>query len=331
MFRVRFTAADMARVRFAVSPLWETLHAVRCLIDPVQSAYHLSWLDEVRPALPDLDVAPLLALTPLRGFHPDFPTPAPERPRPGIEEQLAAVRATPPHRVRRELELAAAERGGAPAPPVLRELIARPRRARDRIADSLEACWWRLIEPHWRRIDDLLAADIAHHSRILAEGGLERLFPALSSALTWREPTLLVATRQHATQRSLGGSGIVLQPSAFVWPKLILVDDGEPVRLIYPARGIAELWQPVPPPTSAALGRLLGGTRARLLSSLQEEATTTILARRHALAAATVSEHLSTLAAAGLAVSSRSGRAVTYRITPLGAALLAGDADRPRP
>lgn len=327
MIHLRFSSTDMSRVRFAVSPLWETMHAVRCLIDPVQSAYHLPWLDEVRPALPELDVAPLTALTPLRGYNPDFTTPAPDRPRPSIEAQLATVRSTPLAQVRRELEQAAVDRGGAQPPEVLRELIGDPHAARDRITDSLQACWQRLVRPHWPRIEELLAADISHHSRILAEGGLERLFPSLSPKLSWSEPVLCVANRQSVSRSSLGGAGLVLQPSAFAWPNIIVVDDCDPVRLIYPARGIAELWQPVPTLTTSALTHLLGATRARLLTSLQEDATTTTLARRHQLAPGTVSEHLSALAATRLIRAARSGRSVNYSLTPLGQALLVGTVD----
>jgi DNA-binding transcriptional ArsR family regulator len=327
LFHLKFSSTDMSRVRFAISPLWETMHAVRSLIDPAQSAYHLPWLDEVRPALRQLDVAPLTAITPLRGYHPDFPTPAPDRPRPSIDAQLATVRSTPLAQVRRELAQAASKRGGAPPPEVLIELIGDPQAARDRIADSLQACWQRLVGPHWPRIEELLASDISHHSRILAEGGLERLFPSLSPKLYWSEPVLRVANRQPLSRRSLGGAGLVLQPSAFAWPNIIVVDDSDPVRLIYPARGIAELWQPVATVTSAALARLLGATRARLLTSLQEDATTTTLSRRHGLAPGTVSEHLSTLAAARLITAARSGRSVTYSLTPLGRDLLIGTID----
>jgi DNA-binding transcriptional ArsR family regulator len=65
-------------------------------------------------------------------------------------------------------------------------------------------------------------------------------------------------------------------------------------------------------------------TRAQLLASVQEPASTTTLARRHGLAAATVSEHLAVLSGAGLAGARRNGRAVLYATTPLGDALLAG-------
>nr|MDA8324532.1 helix-turn-helix domain-containing protein [Actinomycetota bacterium] len=72
---------------------------------------------------------------------------------------------------------------------------------------------------------------------------------------------------------------------------------------------------------SAALARLLGGTRAALLESLAEPASTQTLARRHDLAPSTVSAHLAALRDARLITGQRQRHAVLYRQTPLGAAL----------
>ena len=87
MYELRFGATDMARVRFAVSPLWEVAEAVRCLVDARQRAYHLPWLDAVRPALAGLDYGPLVAVQPLRGYTPDFLSPMPRGAHTTIGEQ----------------------------------------------------------------------------------------------------------------------------------------------------------------------------------------------------------------------------------------------------
>jgi len=111
-----------------------------------------------------------------------------------------------------------------------------------------------------------------------------------------------------------------------VWPGLVTVID-PPARptLIYPARGIAELWQPAPTGHSEALARLLGQTRAALLESLAEPASTHTLARRHDLAPSTVSEHLTVLHHAGLITRRRHRHTVIYQQTPLGTELADGD------
>jgi DNA-binding transcriptional ArsR family regulator len=91
--------------------------------------------------------------------------------------------------------------------------------------------------------------------------------------------------------------------------------------LIYPARGIAGLWQPPATQPPIALGRLLGRTRARLLLALAEPASTAILARRLGHSPSGVSEHLAALRDAWLLTSHRVGHQVVYERTPLGIAL----------
>lgn len=323
-------ADDVARVRFAPSPLWETATAVRTLVDPRQQRYHLPWLERVRSQLDDIDIAPLLAIQPMRGYNPDLIAPLPTHPRTTVEEQLARVRATPLRVVREEINRSLHERAGEPAPQVLHELAEHPRTARARLADALEECWRRLVEPWWPRIGDLLSADIAQHTRVLGEGGLARLLPAISSRITWTGRTVRVETDgpSETRRRDTAGAGLLLQPSAFSWPMLIVVEDARyQPTIVYPARGVAELWQPRGGNTDAALARLLGRTRALLLASVVEPATTTVLARRHELAPATVSQHLETLAAAGLVKRQRVGRSVLYAATPLAEKLLAGATD----
>src|SRR5215472_19311284 len=98
-----FGQDDAARVRFAISPLWETMAAVRVLLEPQRRAYHLPWLDSVRADLDRLELWPLLVLSPRRGWTPDFLSPAPGGPSTDIADQLAQVRATPTEQVAREV------------------------------------------------------------------------------------------------------------------------------------------------------------------------------------------------------------------------------------
>lgn len=330
MYELSFASHDVARVRFATSPLWEVTHAVRCLVDPQQRAYHLPWLESVRSTLADLRLTPLIALMAVHGYVPDLIAPAPSGGSVSAEEQLRELRATPLARVRQELARAIEERDGQAVPAELARLRRRPREARDMLADTVEACWHRLVEPYWPRVKALLDADVSYHSALLARGGLDRALPALSPRLRWTSSShggrLLVEAGGARLQRlRLGGAGLVLQPSAFSWPHtLVIADRPYQPTLVYPARGIAELWQPVRAPSSAALAGLLGRSRATLLASLREPAATTTLAQRHGLAAATVSQHLSALLAAGLVLRARHARTVLYRTSGLGEALLAG-------
>jgi DNA-binding transcriptional ArsR family regulator len=317
---LRFGPEDLLRCRFAVSPLWETTNAVRTLAEPQRHGYHLPWLRQVQPELPHLELAPLLAVQPRHGYTPDFLTPPPQSPLVTIDQELERVRSTPVDEVALELGRSLAQREGPP-PAALRALLADPAAAPRRLSELLERCWQLLLAPWWERIRDLLDGDIAFRARRLADGGLERLFADLDPSIRFHGDTLEVGGRGEG-HRDLAGEGLILMPSAFVWPGVVLVLDlpWQPT-LIYPARGIAGLWQPPAAQPPVALGRLLGRTRAKLLLALAEPASTTILARRFGQSPSGVSEHLSALRDAGLLTSYRVGHQVVYERTPLGIAL----------
>lgn len=317
---LRFGPEDLLRCRFAVSPLWETTNAVRTLAEPQRHGYHLPWLRRVQAELPRLELAPLLAVQPRHGYTPDFLAPPPQSPLVTIDQELDRVRSTPADVVALELSRSLAQREGAP-PAALRALLADPATAAERLSELLERCWRVLLAPWWERIRDLLDADIAFRARRLADGGLERLFAHLDPGVRFDGSTLEVGGR-GVGHRDLAGEGLVLLPSAFVWPGVVLVLDlpWQPT-LIYPARGIAGLWQAPAAHPPAALGRLLGRTRARLLLALATPASTAVLARRLGQSPSGVSEHLSALHDAGLLTSYRVGHQVVYERTPLGIAL----------
>jgi DNA-binding transcriptional ArsR family regulator len=184
------------------------------------------------------------------------------------------------------------------------------------LADLLEQCWQLLIAPHWPRLRDLLQADVLYRTRRLGDYGLDRMLDDLDPRAHWTGHSILI-DGPAAGRHRLGGAGLLLMPSVFVWPDLAAVID-PPARpaLAYPARGIAELWQPAPTRHSPALARLLGRTRAALLESLAEPASTHTLARRHGLAPGTVSEHLTALHHARLITRRRHRHAVLYQQAP---------------
>jgi Helix-turn-helix domain len=73
------------------------------------------------------------------------------------------------------------------------------------------------------------------------------------------------------------------------------------------ARGNAALWQP-PAGTASDLADLIGTTRARVLNTLAEPASTSGLAARCGLLLSTTSEHLTVLRANGPITTTRTGR-----------------------
>jgi len=111
-------------------------------------------------------------------------------------------------------------------------------------------------------------------------------------------------------------------PSAYLWPHVAaIIEEPWQPTIIYPATGIAELWQaPAAPP--GTLSRLLGRTRALILAALDQPLSTTALAAAAELSPAGVSRHLLALRGAGLLTTARHGHEVRYRRTELGSALL---------
>jgi len=153
------------------------------------------------------------------------------------------------------------------------------------------------------------------------------MIEGLDARISWAD-TGIVIHDSFTTTVDLAGRGLVLMPSAFLWPAIAAVTD-EPWQptIAYPARGIAGLWEkPTPPPD--ALVRLLGQTRARILAGLEQPASTTVLAQRYGLSPSGVSRHVLALRDAGLVTGSRHGHEIRYGRTRLGAELARGPARR---
>jgi DNA-binding transcriptional ArsR family regulator len=94
--------------------------------------------------------------------------------------------------------------------------------------------------------------------------------------------------------------------------------------LIYPAAGMVGAWSSTDPSPPDRLNRLIGRSRAALLTALVQPASTTQLVAQLGISLGAAGDHLGVLRDAGLVSRSRSGRSVQYRRTALGDAL-AGD------
>ncbi|MGH3257067.1 MAG: DUF5937 family protein [Streptosporangiaceae bacterium] len=315
------TSDDLLNVRFAVSPVWETQAAVQALADERGRIYHQSWLVLVRARAAGLDLAPLLAALPRHGYVPDFLTPPPRTSSPSLQGQLAEIRATDPAQVARELERCRSTVDDELYRRLLTGLLCDPERARDLLAARLQDAWASLVAPYWMRIRAPLDRDVEERSRALTRHGLRRVLDELHPKLRWSAPGLWLADHSDRTVQ-VGGRGFLLMPSAYLWPHIAaIVEDPWLPTIIYPATGIAGLWQaPASPP--GALGRLLGRTRAQVLTAMDQPISTTALAAVTELSPAGVSGHLLALRDAGLVCAARHGHEVRYRRTALGSALL---------
>ncbi|WP_372411256.1 DUF5937 family protein [Streptomyces luteireticuli] len=322
MIEVEFGLEDVARTRFALSPLWEVVASVRVLKGADEQGLHHPWAERVRPRLAaaDADLAPLFDLVPVparspwSGRVPGFICPAPATPLPSLAVELEAVKATPPVLLHTTAEV---------PPARMAALRADPRRELGRLAEAIEAYWELALAPYWPRVLTLLENDIRYRAGRLVEGGAQHLFADLDPQVCWADGTLHLEHRTFHGMRRLDGRGLLLVPSAFVWPRVfsVLNEPWQP-SLRYPPRGVGTLWHTRPAPVSEALAGVVGRSRAAILAQLAAPASTTDLAHRTGLTPGGVSQHLAALRAAGLVGAHRAGRHVLYARTRAGETLV---------
>lgn len=316
---------DLARCRFAISPLWELTNALRLLRDSAGGAPATvrPWLERVRGRYEtlrgDIGIQAVLALQP-PGYGVDFLSPIPRGVATTIENLLDTVRSTPYDLAHAEIEYAL--RGQPDVDPQVRRLLAGHQVA-THLADALATAWKTLLESDWTLLRAILERDLVHRAERLVTGGWAAALDDLHPRLRWRDGR--IETEQWEGPATLGGRGLLFVPSVFIWPALgLTLDPPWPPALVYPARGVAALWEnsraAVP---DRALARLLGASRATVLAALDEPASTTQLAVTLGQSLGGLGDHLATLRDAGLVARARSGRSVLYRRTPVGDAVVA--------
>ncbi|MEU9828362.1 ArsR/SmtB family transcription factor [Micromonospora chersina] len=315
MSELRFSLADVAGVRVAVSPANETVMSMWALASPLRYAVHLPWIDRARVTLRRPEVAvrvrPLVELTWQGCPLPDFLTPA-ARPNVEMADQLDQIAATPPDVVVRDL-LATTER--RPLSPFGRALLAEPRELLPQLVDAIQVWYDEAIAPDWPRMRALLDADVAYRAAQLAESGAARFFELLHPSLRWVGDRV-VGDDPFERHFDLRGRGLALNPTVFTEQRVLwnLLEASLPAAA-YPVRAVGTLWEAAATPSGDPLARVVGPGRARLLHLLDTAVTTTDLARLAGMSAGNVSQHLAALHAAGLVSRSRQGRHVLYRNT----------------
>lgn len=320
MIELKLAGADLAQLRFGISPLSETLGSLAVLHSPVLAVHHRRWVTDTQARVRHMDLELLLALEP-PGRRPRASLPVGDADTgTTIGQQLQLVADCPPELIRKELEFVWR---GQRMPSAARQVIAEGSAGSRRIADLLASYWELAIAPHWPAIQALIEAEIARGARRIAERGIRALLSDLHPAYHITDGAFRVINLYHHC--TVNGTGLRLIPSVFNWPNGI-IDTGlnEPPSLIYGPRQAASVWDADRTTRNGyPLKYLLGRSRATILRSLEAPRSTTELARDLQQSPAAVSAHLSTLVSCGLATSWRSGRYVLYQRTPLATTLIA--------
>lgn len=306
------TPEDLAKTRFGLSPMSQTVGAIWALSGHVEPGI-AQWTARVRDRYLALRAAdPVLhALERMLGYTdyiPDFFCVPPESMATTFEEELRAVRLTPSSRARADLELA---HRGRPLDPAFEEP--------GRVADALETVWRELLAPDWPRLRALLERDVVQRAGLLTVYGWARVFSCLDIDMVTGDGRILLGKERGQSQHVLGGVGVVLIPNVFGL-RCLYLDPPRAYGHTYHALGVSALWES-DPPVSGSLTALLGRSRATVLLALDAPTSTSQLVAHLGMTLGGVGDHLAVLRRAGLVARGRSGRAVLYRRTPLGDAL----------
>jgi DNA-binding transcriptional ArsR family regulator len=308
---------DLTDIRFAISPMAETVLSLRALRRPERFPLHLTWVESARHGSRGLDWDVLACLVNEGMGSPDFLTPRPTSPLASVDDELAMVAA-----VDRRVALDQLESINGTVPPAVagRDTV-------DRVTRALGAYWEALIAPHWARMHGIMKADIVYRGRVQTERGTGAMLDDLGESFTYERGALRIRGVSNPSRtESIDGRGLTLLPTMFGPHAAIPYEVGALPEVFYPAQGQGLMWSSPAPNDAADLARLIGAPRARILTLLEHPHSTAHLARLLDVTPSAVSQQLRLLHRLGLVNAARHGRYVLYERTDLGTALHNGGA-----
>ncbi|MFI9237565.1 winged helix-turn-helix domain-containing protein [Streptomyces sp. NPDC053079] len=301
-----------------------------------------------RGALDDIDGALAGARLPLltalrrdiRGYTPDFMTPALEAECPDLEAELHHVATTPAHVVARQMERLASvthdtTHGGRGSElPSFRQFLELGESAfAERVASELEDFWSIGLAPSARSLMAEAVADLECRGQTIARKGLGAALDALHPAIAYREGALRMRTPQEMGATSTCRISFFPSPLAVNWMVSIDPWHERGIYLIYPThRPDGRPPRAREEPAGHPLADVVGRSRFDLLATLGSPRTTTELAALHRFGKSTISYHLSHLHRGGLVSRVRTGKEVYYQRTDTADRLLGEErGERPGP
>lgn len=318
----------LGQTRFSFSPLTEATLSLRLLGQPRLAPVHSPWLQQARRRLDGVDLELLRSVVPPGRYIASCLVPLRRALQPSLEDQLTALTDLAVEALERDLREVWS---GRTVPRRVATLLASGPQATAYLAEALRDYWDAVIQPYWPRMCAVLEDDVSHRMNGLVDDGYYSVFRDLHPEISVEGDRMFV-DKPHFADDVHHASEMILTPSVFAWPDLILQDGtAGQFGLTYAARGIARVWEVHEAPTvtdAESLSALLGRVRAAILRRTSVPMSTTQLARELRQSPASVNEHLAVLRNAGLLTSRRSGRNVLYRQTPLAEYIVGAQQDR---
>ncbi|MEH1164463.1 winged helix-turn-helix domain-containing protein [Micromonospora sp. CPCC 205539] len=325
MLRIHFSRADLALIRFAPGAdwFWEvalSIHQLRLRHShPWLAWWKRSMRHQLHPAGGLLSkTAPIIALSPPRGYFPDFLTP----PDHGFESGIEAILSTPRRQLRQEIGLLAESHTRIRAD--LHGLGQGQPAALAALGTALRTYREQVLAPIWNQASAAVAADLQRRLRHLAAGGWAQVLDTLHPQARYADGSLQITTWGVAgdSDLHLDGRGLTLIPSYFKETRqlMVLADFDLPPVLVYPVDPVLRVLADL---DHTPLAALIGTTRSRILE-LTTGRNTSEIARLADISVPAASKHLAVLRQNNAITSVRRGGMVIHHTTALGMALLEG-------
>jgi hypothetical protein len=251
----------LGQTRFSFSPLTEATLSLRWLGQRRLSRVYSPWLHQVRGRLDGVDLELLRSVVP-PGRYIALCLVPPERVlQPSLEDQLTTLTNLAVEVLERDLQEVWSDRV---TPRRVETLLGSGPRATAYLAEALWKYWDAAIRPYWPRMCAVLEDDVSHRMNSLVDDGYYSLFRDLHPEISVEGDRLFV-DKPHFDDSIHHASEMILTPSVFAWPNLILQDGtAGQFGLTYAVRGIARVWEGRDAPTvtdAESLAALLGRAR----------------------------------------------------------------------
>jgi DNA-binding transcriptional ArsR family regulator len=322
MTLLRLSPRALSRSRFALSPMAETLGAMRMLVNPCRDPWLAPWHSRhsrtfrARVAA-DPFAAGLVRLLTTAGWLPDFvTTPPPGGMRTTMAQELDLAARFSDAEIRAQLEIADQHAEAPSGLDWLSETGARSGAGlAARGAEVMNALWQDHVLSDWPRRRALLEREVTYRAGLVAVYGWSNALGSMHRRSAWVGNDAIRFSHRPLPDRVVGPDGMLFVPVTLARGTWLCETPPDTFALVYPARGVAERSDAPTPNRVRALERLVGAVRASILLELHRPATTTELATTLDVSLGTAGGHIAILRDAGLIEGTRVGRRVVYRRT----------------